>query len=355
MDIVSDIKKSISDNLLKPGDKIKSENELSEEYGLSRQTVRHSIAVLEEEGFVRKVKGSGTYVTDNAITDRTNRKTIAVVTTYINNYIFPKMIQHIERVLYDGGYTVQIHFTYNRISKEKEILEGLIEKDEVAGIIVEATKSHLPNPNIKYYEILKKMHIPVLFINSFYENINIPHVTINDVLAGSMATDYVISKGHTRIGGVFKLDDGQGAKRYYGFLESINKADIKITGNDVLWFDTVDLENPENLELLYERIKARLGNRTALVFYNDEVAIQLLGIFRKHGIKVPEDLSIIGIDDAVISPDGDDKITSIIFPTRDVAEKAAKNMLEMIKNPKFNGTYEFNLELVERNSVKNMN
>lgn len=355
MDIVSDIKDLIKKGSLKPGDKIKSENELSDEYGLSRQTVRHSIAVLEEEGFVRKVKGSGTYVTDNAITDRSYRKTVAVVTTYINNYIFPLMIQHIERVLSDGGYTVQIHFTYNRISKEKEILESLIEKDEVAGIIIEATKSHLPNPNIKYFEKLKKMHIPVLFVNSYYENINIPHVSINDVLAGSMATDYVISKGHKRIGGVFKLDDGQGAKRYYGFLESLNKAGIKVTGDDILWFDTVDIESPENLELLYERIKIRLGSRTALVFYNDEVAIKLLSIFTKHGINVPEDISIIGIDDSVISPDGNDKITSVIFPTKEVAEKSAKNLLELIKNPKFNGTYEFDLEMVERESVKDMN
>lgn len=338
-----------------PGDKIKSENELSSEYGLSRQTVRHSIAVLNEEGFVRTVKGSGTYVTDNAITDRTNRKTIAVVTTYINNYIFPKMIQHLERILSDGGYTVQIYFTYNRITKEREILEGLIEKDEVAGVIIEATKSHLPNPNIKYFEKLKRMNIPVLFLNSYYEEINLPHVTINDVLAGSLTTDYVIERGHKKIGGIFKLDDGQGAKRYFGFLNSMQKAGLKVTANDILWFDTIDIENNENLEMLFERIKARLSSRTALVFYNDEVAIKMLGLFKKYGIRVPEDVSVVGIDDSVISGNEDEKITSVRFPTKAVAEKAAKNMLELIKNPKFNATYEFDLELIERESVKDMN
>ena len=352
MDIVTDIKEQVANGVLLPGSKIKSENELSEEYGLSRQTVRHSIAVLEEDGLVRRVKGSGTYIADNALTDRSNRKKVAVVTTYVNNYIFPQMIQHMEKVLADSGYMVQIYFTYNRISKEREILEGIIEADEVAGIIIEATKSNLPNPNLKYFEKMKQMHIPVLFINTYYEELNIPHVSINDVQAGALATEHVIEKGHTKIGGVFKLDDGQGAKRYFGFLETINKAGINISGNDIVWFDTVDIESPENIESLYERIHSRLGSRTAIVFYNDEVATKLMEAFRKHGIKVPDDISIIGIDDSVASTNEEDHITSIIFPTRDVADKAARNLLELIKNPKFDGTYEFSLELVERNSVK---
>ena len=352
MDIVTDIKEQVANGVLLPGSKIKSENELSEEYGLSRQTVRHSIAVLEEDGLVRRVKGSGTYITDNALTDRSNRKKVAVVTTYVNNYIFPQMIQHMEKVLADSGYMVQIYFTYNRISKEREILEGIIEADEVAGIIIEATKSNLPNPNLKYFEKMKQMHIPVLFINTYYEELNMPHVSINDVQAGALATEHVIEKGHTKIGGVFKLDDGQGAKRYFGFLETINKAGINISGNDIVWFDTVDIESPENIESLYERIHSRLGSRTAIVFYNDEVATKLMEAFRKHGIKVPDDISIIGIDDSVASTNEEDHITSIIFPTRDVADKAARNLLELIKNPKFDGTYEFSLELVERNSVK---
>lgn len=355
MNIVNDTKSQIFKGDLKPGDKIKSENELSVEYGLSRQTVRHSISVLEQEGLVRKVKGSGTYITDNAVTDRTNRKTIAVITTYVDAYIFPQMIQYVERVISDAGYDVRICFTDNRISRERTILEGIIEKDDVAGIIAEAIKSNLPNPNIKYYEKLKAMRIPILFLNSFYENINIPHVSINDVQAGKLATEYVIEKGHTKIGGVFKLDDGQGAKRYYGFLESMNKAGLEVTGNDILWFDTVDLENEKSIENLFNRIKARLGTKTALVFYSDEVALKLSDLFFKNGIKIPDDVSIVGIGDSILSADQKIRLTTVKFPIRSIAEKVATNMIEMINNLNYNGTYEFDLELMEKDSVKNMN
>lgn len=352
MDIVSDIKAKIESGALKPNDKIESENELCVKYGLSRQTVRHSISVLEKEGLVRKVKGSGTYVAENAITDKSNRNTIVVITTYVDAYIFPQMIQYMERVLSNEGYNVQICFTNNRISREKTILESIIEKDDVAGVIAEATKSHLPNPNLVYYEKLRTMRIPVLFTNSYYEEINIPHVSINDVQAGRIATEHLINKGHKKIGGIFKLDDGQGAKRYYGFLQALNEAGLKITGDDILWFDTVDIETPKNIELLFERIKARLSSRTALVFYNDETIIKLYGVFKESGVKIPDDVSIVGIDDSVISPDENVKFTSVIFPTREVAEKTANNMLKMIENPQFDGTYEFDLKIIERDSVK---
>jgi len=354
MDIVNEVKEKINLGSLKPNDKIKSENELCAEYGLSRQTVRHAISVLENEGLVRKVKGSGTYIAENAITDKKSRNTIVVITTYVDSYIFPQMIQYMESVLSKENFNVQICFTNNRISREKTILKSIIEKDDVAGVIAEATKSHLPNPNIQYYETLCDNKIPVLFINSYYENTNIPHVTINDVQAGKIATEYLISKGHTEIGGIFKLDDGQGAKRYFGFLEAMSEADLKITGNDIIWFDTVDIENSNNIKMLYDKIMVRLSSRSALVFYNDETAIKLLELFKQNGIKVPDDISVIGIDDSVISPDENVKITSVIFPTKIVAKKAATNMINMIKNPSFDGNYEFDLEIMERDSVKDI-
>ena len=167
MVVVDWVKRELSTGELNPGDRLSSEYELSEKFSLSRQTIRHAIAVLEKEGYVTRIQGSGTYISDNNITDKVNRKNIAIITTYVDAYIFPQTIQHIERILSDAGYTVQISFTNNKISREKTILEGIVDKDDIAGVIVEPTKSNLPNPNIKDYEQLMKKHVPVLFINSF--------------------------------------------------------------------------------------------------------------------------------------------------------------------------------------------
>ena len=354
MVVVDWVKGELSKGYLNPGDRLDSEHELAEKFSLSRQTIRHAISVLENEGYVTRIQGSGTYISDNNITDKVNRKNIAIITTYVDAYIFPQTIQHIERVLSDAGYTVQISFTNNRISREKTILEGIVEKDDIAGVIVEPTKSSLPNPNLKYYEQLMKKHVPVLFMNAYYEVLKAPHVSMNDKMAGKIATEYVISKGHTRIGGVFKLDDGQGARRYAGFLEAMSESKLRVTGNDLLWFDTVDIENEENVKDLASRIRRRLSTRTALVMYNDEVAYKLINEFSKMGIRIPEDISIVGIDDTLLSTSGTVQISSVAYPTKDIADKAAKNLLELIKDGQFNANYEFAVELVERDSVRGL-
>lgn len=355
MVVVDWVKNKLQNGSLNPGDRLNSEHELAEKFELSRQTIRHAIAVLEKEGYVNRIQGSGTYISDNNITDKINRKNIAIITTYVDAYIFPQTIQHIERVLSDAGYTVQIYFTNNRISREKTILQSIVEKDDIAGVIVEPTKSSLPNPNLKYYEQLMKKHVPVLFINSYYEVLNAPHVSMNDKMAGKKATEYVISKGHTKIGGVFKLDDAQGSRRYAGFLEAMNQANLKVTGNDLLWFDTVDLESEENVYDLAMRIRRRLSTRTAIVMYNDELSYKVIEQLTKEGIHIPEDISIVGIDDSILATSGFVQLSSVAYPTKEIAQKAAKNMLELIKDGQFNGTYEFSVDLVERESVKQIN
>lgn len=352
MVVVDWVKGELLNGNLNPGDRLYSEYELSEKFSLSRQTIRHAIAVLEKEGYVTRIQGSGTYISDNNITDKVNRKNIAIITTYVDAYIFPQTIQHMERIISDAGYTVQISFTNNRISREKTILEGIVEKDDIAGVIVEPTKSNLPNPNLKYYELLMKKHVPVLFINSFYEILNAPHVSMNDKMAGKIATEYAIKKGHTRIGGVFKLDDSQGARRYAGFLEAMAEAELKVKGSDLLWFDTEDLLSEENVYDLAMRIRRRLSTRTCLVMYNDETAYKVVTELQKVGVRIPEDLSVVGIDDNPLSTSGSVQITSVVYPAMDIAVKVANNMLELIKDGQFNGTYEFNVKLVERESVK---
>lgn len=61
-------------------------------------------------------------------------------------------------------------------------------------LIAEPVMSGLPNPNLKLYRRLLARGIPILFFNSFYENLDIPHISMNDVQAGRAATEYLIEK-----------------------------------------------------------------------------------------------------------------------------------------------------------------
>jgi len=353
MELANWIQNQIETGELVPGQKMYSENKLSGMFGLSRQTVRHAIAVLEKEQMLKKVKGSGTYVKEDFSTESpAKRKRIAVIMTYLDGYIFPKTIRAIEHALFEQSYSVQIAFTNNLVSRERTILKDILEKDEVAGIIVETTKSALPNPNIDYYNKILEKKIKVIFINSFYPALDIPHVSMNDKKAGWLAANYLIQKGHRNITGIFKLDDGQGHQRYAGFIEAMIQADIPYDESKIFWIDTVDIKH---IFRTREKIMHRLEGCSGVVTYNDEVAFELMKVLKSEGIRVPEDLSIVSVDDSELAVMDRVKLTSVPYPMEKLGELAVHNLLEMIHKPGFDGNYEFDVQIIERDSVKELN
>ena len=345
------INDQIREKQLRAGEKLYSENELREMFGVSRQTVRRALALLEQEGILRSVRGSGTYINDNRQMNLAKRMRVSVVTTYVDGYIFPRMIQGIENVLLESGYSVQIAFTNNQHGREKTILEDILSRDEVAGIVVETTKSALPNPNLNLYREIMARRIPVLFLNSFYPELNIPHVSLNDHMVGYKMTKYLIGMGHTKIAGVFKLDDLQGRIRCSGFVDAMYESGLKIEDRNVLWLDTEDVRH---MEKQAERVLERSAGCTALFCYNDEVAYGVLDIFKKAGIRVPQDISVASVDDANLATIGEIGITTIPHPMEELGKKASENLLRMIRDPFFNANYEFDADIVERDSVRRL-
>ena len=85
------IRERILSGQLRPGDRVESENELSGIFGLSRQTARHALETLVQQGMLERVRGSGTYVREGAGTHRKKERlsdTITIVSTYVDSYIF---------------------------------------------------------------------------------------------------------------------------------------------------------------------------------------------------------------------------------------------------------------------------
>lgn len=347
--VVGWVSENIENGTFQAGEKLLSENELSKKFQLSRQTIRHAIDILAQQKLVTKIQGSGTYIGQGRKgSPRRSYMNIAVISTYVDSYIFPSVLRGIERVLSDAGYATQIAFTGNQISVERNTLEKLNARADIDGLIVEPSKSALPSPNLHLYRDLMEQRIPILFFNTSHRDLELPLVSLDDVLVGRRAAEYLISKGHRKIGGIFKSDDGQGHLRYSGFIKTVLSHDIPIRERNVIWIDTEDMKKAGVLE---DCLYYRLENCTAVLCYNDEVSCLLIGLCKKWGIRIPEDLSIISIDNSDLATASDVKLTSFAHPREALGRKAAKNMIRMIENPYFDGTFLFDSEVVERSSV----
>lgn len=349
--VIEWVKENIAAGHFKPGDRLMSEAELSAKFGLSRQTIRHATGELANEGLVTRVRGSGTYI-GGALQPRVREhrfQTIAVVSTFYESYIFPPTLKGIERVLSKAGYSMQVSFTDNKITREEAILKTLLEKDNVDGLIVEPAKSALPNPNVRYYRELLRTGIPVLCFNAFYPDLDVPCVRIDDAGISGKAADLLIDAGHRKIAGIFKSDDGQGKLRYQGYLETLLGRGIPFNEKNVVWIDTTDYRD---LSAVADNLFRRIADCTGVVCYNDEVAYQVIDLALKRDMRIPDDLSVVGIDDSYLGGVSRVPFTSFPHPKELLGKKTAENMLQMISNPDFDGNYLFDSEPVRRESIR---
>ena len=106
---------------------------------------------------------------------------------------------------------------------------------------------------------------------------------------------------------------------------------------------------------MWDEARDRLLNRveecTALLAYNDQIAFQLIRMLEERNIRVPEDVSVISIDDSDLARHSEVPITSLPHPKENLGKKAAETLLQMIAGKKKDLTYEFDTRVVERESV----
>jgi GntR family transcriptional regulator, arabinose operon transcriptional repressor len=338
---------------LLPGEKIFSENELATKFSISRHTVRQAIGELVNMGWLYREQGKGTYVDKGPEVKQIQRKTIGVVTTYLNDYIFPAIIRGIDSVLSVNGYNIILSCTYNQHEKEQLCLENL-KNQNIDALIVEPTKSALPNPNLNLYKDIRNAGIPILFMHGVYKELDYSYIVEDDIQAGYIATKYLIDLGHSRIGGIFKIDDIQGHYRFEGFQKANLQAELGLSDARILWFNTNEADVKFKSGST-NQLTDILSECTAVVCYNEQIAVKVLDVIRESGLNVPEDISLISFDDSQLAVASEVKLTTVAHPKEKLGEEAAKAIIDMIENGKDNYQFKMVPQLIVRASTKKIN
>lgn len=351
MQIAEYFKGEILEGKISPGDKLLSENEIVEKFKVSRHTVRQAFMELEKDKYIYKEQGKGTFCSYLQSENKANKKTVAVLTTYISNYIFPAIISGIEDVLSSSGYSLLLFNTNNEKNKEAEYLQKIMEHD-VVGLIVEPTMSALENVNLEYYKQLSDKNIPYIFMNANYEELDSPYIVMDDVEGGYVLTKYLIQLGHKNIAGIFKSDDLQGVNRKIGYAKALSEFSIPINENIIGKYKT-----NEEVFSTYEftsNLLRRNERPTAIVCYNDQVAIHALQAIRDEGLRVPEDISIVSYDDSYIATATEVKLTTVRHPKDEMGRRAARFLLDIVEGRVEKPYYVYKPELIVRNSAMNV-
>ena len=353
--VIQWVQERLKSGELTVGQKLESENEISQYFGISRQTVRHALSVLEKKGVIESRQGSGSYILPGNGMEKakksTGLNTAVIVSTYIDGYIFPNVMRGMIRVLEKEKWKTRIMFTNNEFETERKVLRQLLEDEEIGGIIMEPVRTEIFNPNVDDYRALCEKNIPIIFLHSYCKELDIPHVSVNDRKVGYMAVRYLLERGHRKIAGIFKLDDGRVNLRYSGYVQALSESQIEISNKKVLWMDT---EEVQDMYRSKDRILKRLEDCTACFCYSDEIAVRLLKICEMAGIAIPEKLSVISVRNLEFSEWGGVTLTSVTYPLEELGEKAASNILTLWNNPMFHTSYECEPKIETGNSVKTL-
>lgn len=320
----------ILSGVLKTDDKMLSEHMLQKKFGVSRQTVRNALLKLEEDSLIRRVRGSGTFVSYVNGSDRKESERIGLIMSYFADYMFPEIYEGIKSVMKEKGISIDVAVTRNKLNDESMYLERFLNSD-VSGLIVEGTRSSFPNPNMKLYRELEKKKVPIIFIHNHYSNMKFASVEMADARCSHELTRMLIENGHKKIGGIFKYDDMQGIERYRGFMECMSENGLRLNDDCVKWYSTKDLDYQFSRKSLSGFLK-KISECTALIMYNDEIAEKFVEFAEGKGIRIPEDLSLVSFDNIRLSENVKLKLTSAIHPKYELGRRAAKNLLRMMED-----------------------
>ncbi|MCR4695114.1 MAG: LacI family transcriptional regulator [Pseudobutyrivibrio sp.] len=248
----------------------------------------------------------------------------------------------IESVLRDHGYYLMV-----RTVETPEELVSFLRNWNVDGIFITGIFKDM------FYDTLSNLSMPVVLIDSYVHSPNFCNVGLEDFKGSCDATEYLIKKGHKRIAFTSPIikDKGVLQERYLGYRAALTQNKIPFDSSIVFEYE-MDLDSCKSLAK--ELIKD--PSITALVTTADIMAAGVMTALGQLGKKVPEDLSIIGFDDMLISQMVTPALTTIHQDMHKKGQLAVEFMIDKLEKKSLSKTEVIlPTSLVERESVKDLN
>ncbi len=334
-----------------PGEKLPSEQELCRRFGVSRSAVRQALKNLAHQGCAESVKGVGTFCRLRPENGRLTAN-IGFIGFFSHSYIFPRIIQGIDSVLYREGFHLLIGQSLYRLERERSILQSYIDKP-VDGIILEPVCDGNPEySNRSLVEEAIDRGIPVVFIDNTIPGIETASVSLDDFSTGYAAVSHLIEKGHRRIGLFYQEDYYTKLQRTAGARACISEHGER---NIRFWESSFRGQGEHSTaKRQAEAFLASAGREiTALMCTSDEDAIVCIEAAEAMGLRIPEDISVIGFDDWEASSLQRIGLTSFEHPGRTMGGMIARSLIDEIKGESrlVSASMVLRPRLVERTSV----
>jgi LacI family transcriptional regulator len=272
--------------------------------------------------------------------------TIGVIIHELNSNFITSVLSGIEKVTAENGYDLLIAHSSESFEKEAANSLNLFHK-RVDGLLASLA---FDTEGLEHFKHFEDKGIPVIFFDRVEENIENTKVIIDNYKCGYQATQHLIEQGCKRIVLVTaSLKRNVYAQRYKGYKDALYDHRIKLDDKLVL---VKDLSEQCSVEAAYEILKMTPMPDGAFIT-NDFSAAVCMQTLKEHGIKIPQDIAVVGFNNDAICKLIEPQLSTIQYPGNEMGEIAARNLINHLKgvsNIKHTNTIVVRSELIIRKS-----
>ncbi|MBP2110605.1 GntR family transcriptional regulator [Paenibacillus silagei] len=325
--IMNDIKHKIETGELRPHDPLPTQIDLAKEYNTSEITSRRALSDLVQEGYVYRIRGKGSFIQEK--TAAAEAKPISTLffahlNLELNNFshpFFSEMFDGIREVCGENG----VAFHLWDMGTDYQLPE-----DPNAGIIL-LTTTAADSFDIERLTAWRQEERRMVTVHFYYPHLGIPYVIVDNLTGGYLATQHLISLGHRRIGiivtgkSIMEINQ-EFSLRLQGYRLALTQHQIPFDPQLVAFMD----EEQESVKLGaegFEKLMELEDPPTAIFATSDYKAIGAMNAARAAGMRVPQDISIMGYDDMKLGEIAYPSLSTVNQNTRKVGERAAEILL----------------------------
>lgn len=290
---------------------------LNDHYSIGKKTKKAVKKLAEEWGYRPNTIASSL---------RTNRSnTIGVVVSWINRPFISSLIAGIEKAARESGHQVIITQSYDKPELEKANLQALYDS-RISALIVSLAMGTV---DYRPFDLFSNNGIPVVFVDRIPTIQDVHKVHINNFNAAFEATEHLIDQGCTRIahfGGSRKQSIYE--DRRSGYIAALKKNNVDV--DDDLIIEAISLNAEEGLRLA-EQVLSLDNPPDGIFCANDTAAVSAIQYAKQKGIRIPEELAIIGFNNDPICEIIDPPLSSVEHPAVEMGEAAIKQALGMLE------------------------
>ncbi|GIP31968.1 LacI family DNA-binding transcriptional regulator [Paenibacillus sp. J2TS4] len=283
--------------------------------GISEETRQRVLQIVKEHNYTPN------RIARSMITK--NTRTIGLIIPDIRNPFFTELVRGVEDVANRFQYTVFLCNGDKEVHKTIEYL-NLMKENSADGVLLTVSDQIMGKP---FQQAVEQLDMPVVLIDRGHQSLKFSGVYIDNVKAGYKAVNYLISLSHTEIGCIAGPKEIKNSHdRLQGYLEALKTAGIPVNPEYIV-------HSNFEMEEGYQAAKQLLTRHqvTAIFALNDLIAFGVYQAAEELGLRIPDDLSVVGFDDLeynrLLSP----KLTTIRQPIYEIGETAAEILLKQIQ------------------------